>query len=347
MELYQVKYFLALCETLNFTRAAENCNVSQPSLTRAIQNLENELGGQLFHRERQRTHLTELGRLMQPYLGQMFVQAEAAKARAKDFGKLIDAPLGVGVMCTIGPTKLLGLFSAFQSRHQGVEISLIDARAKVLSEKLMAGELDVAIYGTPEGVEEAFHGLELFTERFVIGFGPGHPFEVQPTVRLQDLHRQRYLSRANCEFGEYMRAIVQARGIEPQRPYRSERDDWIQVMACAGLGFTFIPEFAVTVSGLLTRPLVDPEVWRTIHLVTVRGRPHSSAVGAFVRTAMAYKARHFVRGDHPSGDASEDEEPAADAASDDTAPDDTAPGDGSPEDASPNGPVSAGVVNGR
>ncbi len=48
MELYQVKYFLALCETLNFTRAANNCNVSQPSLTRAIQNLEGEFGGPLF-----------------------------------------------------------------------------------------------------------------------------------------------------------------------------------------------------------------------------------------------------------------------------------------------------------
>jgi DNA-binding transcriptional LysR family regulator len=291
MEFYQVRYFLALCETLNFTRAAEQCNVSQPSLTRAIQNLEAELGGPLFHRERQRTHLTELGKLMRPYLGQMFTQAEAAKARAKDFSKLIDAPLSVGVMCTIGPTKLLGLFSDFQSRHPGVEISLIDARAKVLSEKLAAGELDVAIYGTPEGIEDSFHGLELFGERFVIGFGPGHVFEPFDAVRLQDLHQQRYLSRVNCEFGDFMRAIAEERGIQPLRPYRSERDDWIQVMALAGLGFTFIPEYAVTVSGLLTRPLIEPEVARTVNLVTVRGRPHSTAVGAFVRTAMAYKAR--------------------------------------------------------
>jgi DNA-binding transcriptional LysR family regulator len=110
-------------------------------------------------------------------------------------------------------------------------------------------------------------------------------------VRLQDLHRQRYLSRVNCEFGEYMRAIADERGIEPIRPYRSERDDWIQAMACAGLGFTFIPEFAVTVTGLITRLLVEPEVSRTINLVTVRGRPHSTAVGAFVRTAMALKSR--------------------------------------------------------
>ena len=291
MELYQVRYFLSLCETLNFTRAAEKCNVSQPSLTRAIQNLESELGGPLFHRERQRTHLTDLGKLMHPYLEEMFGQAEAAKARAKDFSKLIDAPLGIGVMCTIGPTKLLELFRTFQSRYPGIEVSLIDAKASVLAEKLTAGEIDVAIFGTPDGVGDDFHTLELFNERFVIGFGPGHPFEPLPVVRLQDLHRQRYLSRVNCEFGEYMRAIADKRGIEPVRPYRSERDDWIQVMACAGLGFTFIPEFAVTVTGLLTRLLVEPEVSRTINLVTVRGRPHSTAVGAFVRTAMAFKSR--------------------------------------------------------
>ena len=61
MEMHQVRYFVALCETLNFTRAAEKCNVTQPSLTRAIKLLEDELGGPLFNRERNQTHLTELG----------------------------------------------------------------------------------------------------------------------------------------------------------------------------------------------------------------------------------------------------------------------------------------------
>ena len=63
MEMHQVRYFVALCETLNFTRAAEKCNVTQPSLTRAIKLLEDELGGPLFNRERNQTHLTELGQI--------------------------------------------------------------------------------------------------------------------------------------------------------------------------------------------------------------------------------------------------------------------------------------------
>ena len=70
MEFHQVRYFLALCTTLNFTRAAEACNVTQPALTRAIQRLEEEFGGPLFQRERSLTQLTELGRLMRPLMEQ-------------------------------------------------------------------------------------------------------------------------------------------------------------------------------------------------------------------------------------------------------------------------------------
>ena len=68
MEMHQVRYFLALSAQLNFARAAERCHVAQPSLTRAIKQLEDELGGALFHRERANTHLTELGRTLKPYL---------------------------------------------------------------------------------------------------------------------------------------------------------------------------------------------------------------------------------------------------------------------------------------
>src|SRR5579862_9438158 len=67
MEMHQIRYFLAVCDSLNFTRAAEACNVTQPALTRAIQKLEEELGSLLLHRERSRTHLTDFGQLMRPH----------------------------------------------------------------------------------------------------------------------------------------------------------------------------------------------------------------------------------------------------------------------------------------
>src|SRR5205814_5175644 len=96
MELFQVRYFLALAKTLNFTRAAEACNVTQPALTRAIQRLEEELGGPLFQRERNLTQLTELGRLMRPMLEQALAAAESAKQHAQRFRKAELASLRLG-----------------------------------------------------------------------------------------------------------------------------------------------------------------------------------------------------------------------------------------------------------
>ena len=82
MEIHQIRYFLSVCETLNFTRAAERCNVTQPALSRAIQKLEDELGGQLFRHERSLTHLTDLGHLMRPQLEQV-VEGEKAEVAAQ------------------------------------------------------------------------------------------------------------------------------------------------------------------------------------------------------------------------------------------------------------------------
>lgn len=290
MEPQEIRYFLALCDTLNFTRAAERCNVSQPALTRAIQHLEGKLGGQLVHRERGNTHLTELGRIMRPHFEQVAEQMEEARRRAQSVLKLKTATLTIGLMCTIGPHRLVDLFSNFLRTHKGVEIYLKDAPADALEEHLTQGNIDVAIFCRPGDLEDKFHTLPLYRERFVVAVGPGHPFERLNAVRIKDLHEQNYLSRANCEYQDHLRQIREnIGGIELKRPYTSERDDWIQCMVLAGLGFTYIPEFAVTIPGLITRPLIEPELYRTVSLVTVRGRPHSPAVGAFVREAKGYR----------------------------------------------------------
>ncbi|MBM3490710.1 MAG: LysR family transcriptional regulator [Alphaproteobacteria bacterium] len=289
MEMHQVRYFLALCETLNFTRAAERCNVSQPSLTRAIKGLEDEFGGPLFHRERNNTHLTELGRTMRPYLQQVWQQKEEAHSRARDFKNLKGGLLTLGLMCTLGPHRLVGLIQDYNRAFPGLDLQLRDATPDRLTAMLDEGELDVALFAQPETIDGRFHAIRLYDENFVIAFAAGHRFAELNAVRLKDLHGERYLSRVNCEFGDHMLRCYEEMGVQPVRPYRSERDDWIQSMALAGMGFNFIPQYSVTLEGLLTRPLVEPEIRRTVHLVTVRGRPHSPAVGAFVREAVRHK----------------------------------------------------------
>jgi DNA-binding transcriptional LysR family regulator len=85
MELHEIRYFLALGRSLNFTKAAQACHVSQPALTRAIRKLEDEFGGLLFCRERNNIRLTELGRLMVPHLQEASARIQAAKATAGRF----------------------------------------------------------------------------------------------------------------------------------------------------------------------------------------------------------------------------------------------------------------------
>ncbi|WP_421937759.1 LysR family transcriptional regulator [Phenylobacterium sp.] len=289
MEMQQVRYFLALARTLNFTRAAEQSNVSQPALTRAIQQLEHELGGPLFHRERANTHLSELGRMMLPYLEQIHAQTEAAKQQAKAIKKLDNVTLRIGAMCTIGPALISDLIVKFQIAHPNVDLEVVEEGSVELMDMLTKGDLNLALFGLPEPLDVRFHGLSLFQERFVIALPPNHPLAAHNVVRCSDTHEQPYVSRANCEIFDHARRQLRAHGVQWKKVFSSERDDWVQGMIKAGLGFGFFPELSVTDPGLVTRRLIDPEFVRTIMLVTVRGRPHSPAVGAFVQQARAFK----------------------------------------------------------
>src|SRR5689334_24985365 len=109
MEMHQIRYFLAVADELNFTRAAEKCNVTQPSLTRAIKLLEDELGGPLFHRERNNTHLTELGRRVEPHLRRVADAVSIAREEAGSFAKLAAPVLRLGVAQSISLSVVLDL----------------------------------------------------------------------------------------------------------------------------------------------------------------------------------------------------------------------------------------------
>src|SRR6185437_4924103 len=107
MELHQVRYFLALAGTLNFTRAAEQCNVTQPALTKGVQKLEQELGGPLVYRERQLTQLTDLGKEVLPILERTLASTEAARHRAREFQRREVAPLRIGLAPSISASLVL------------------------------------------------------------------------------------------------------------------------------------------------------------------------------------------------------------------------------------------------
>ncbi len=290
LQIHEIRYFLAVSDTLNFTRAAERCNVTQPALTRAIKSLEDKLGaGPLILRDRGNTRLTELGSMMRPHFEHMQSELESARTRAKDYARVVETSLRIGLMCTIGPARLVDFFSRFSQDYPDIDINLADGPVPVIEAKLENGELDGAIYACPDELDARFHGVPLFEERFVVAVPPLDPLAQQNSIRIPDLNQKHYLGRASCEFYDHLRRIrLEIGGIEFKRRYVSDRDDWVQAMVVAGLGFTYLPEFAVMMPGLVVRPLVDPEVRRTVQFVTMRGRQHSSAVGAFVRKLRSH-----------------------------------------------------------
>jgi DNA-binding transcriptional LysR family regulator len=286
MEMHQIRYFLSVAEELNFTRASEKCNVSQPSLSRAIKLLEEELGGPLFHRERSRTHLTELGRMVRPHLETVYDESRAVKRLSQDFANN-RTPLRLGIMSTISPAEIVDLIAAVKARLAGVELKMCDASAKDLRERLLAGDLDLVIYALPgEKPDASVHTIPLFREQMVIAIHRGHRLAKENAFPVRQLNGETYIHRMNCEFAGYADDILKEQGVTCTPTYWSERDDWTLAMVAAGLGFGFMPANVVNHPGVVGLPVIEPEFWRQVNLVSVRGRPHSPAVGAVVREAM-------------------------------------------------------------
>jgi len=274
MEMHQLRYFLAVCETMNFTRAAERCHVAQPSLTRAIQKLEEELGGPLFRRERSRTHLTDLGRLMQPHIQAAYDATVTARAEAESYRTLERAPIRLGVMSTIGPTRLVDFFARVRREIPSLDLDLREAAGTTLLDSLMNGDLDIALIGLPS-YPDRVDAMALFEE--------------MPAVPVSELAGEPYLKRLHCEFMDHFEALGGTADLDVSLRYSSEREDWVQAMVLAGMGSAIMPEYLPAIPGIATRVLVEPEVSRTVSLASVAGRRFSPAVAAFVNAA-----RHFA-----------------------------------------------------
>ena len=282
--MHQVRYFLAAAKAQSFTRAAELCHVSQPALTIAVKKLETRLQSPLFHREGRSLVLTEFARQILPNLEHIVSQAEAAEIAAKNFRLLKQVPVRIGVMSTIGPMRLACMLAAFEQECPGVDTTVRDGAPEALAAQLDADELDVAILNPLQGLGEGYGTQPLYTERTVVVLPPEHPLQERNAIRLRDLDGLPYVDRLSCEMREMVIGMCDNMGVKLYARFRSEREDWVQAMVMAKIGFAFMPEYSVVHPASIQRPLIDPVVERTISLITVRGRKHSPAVAAFIRS---------------------------------------------------------------
>lgn len=289
MELFQVRYFLALTKTLNFTRAADACNVSQPALTRAIQRLEDELGGPLLYRERSLTQLTELGRIMLPHLEATYMAAEAAAAQASAFKRREFAPLRVGLGTTVSAHLLTPVLRELEDRIEGFELSLVEGSSDELFGQMLDDELDAAVVVASDKMPERLNRWPLFDERYVVLFPPGHRFEKLDAVPVAALGDECVLlrGRRGGDHEEALNRLCMAAGIRPRSRHTGASEDHIQHMVGAGLGIAVSGAHQPSPVGILARPFADPAASRRIMVTAVAGRQHGPALALFLKLMRA------------------------------------------------------------
>src|SRR3954465_8794667 len=284
MELHQVRYFLALASTLNFTRAAEQCNVTQPALTKGVQKLEQELGGQLIYRERRLTQLTDLGKEVLPMLERTVASAETVRRRALDFQRKEVAPLKIGLAPSISASLVLDPIAEIAKFVPGLHLELREGAAEKLVELLLEGEISAAMGGDVQDIPARIDEWSLFEERYVAVLAPTHQLANRRSIGIDDLRQPVLLPRAGCDVALNIEQLY-----FPEEPpalgHCSGHDMHLQHMAAAGFGVILAPEHMPRLPTLKAIPLEGDPVSRKVRLLAVQGRRYSPALDAFVKVA--------------------------------------------------------------
>ncbi len=288
MDFNQVRYFLALADTLNFTRAAEQCYVSQPALTQAINRLETELGGDLIHRDGRYTELTELGRSLRGHFEQIDHTRHLVQSTAKAVTSGEVAELNIGVMCTIGPRVLSGMLDIFQMKHPMVSIVLHDVTPDSIPGLLLSGALDSVFCARHSPSHSQLRYIDLFDEEMVVAFPTGHAFSEQRAVTLQEIAKQRYVDRLHCEFRAEFLAFVDDQDLELDVVFRSQREDWIQSLIRDGMGVSIVPRYSLLRPELDHRPIIDPLLSRRVGLAVVEQDTTSPVLSMLIDQASRH-----------------------------------------------------------
>ncbi len=282
VELHQIKYFLALTKALNFTRAAEECNVSQPALSRAISQLEGELGAKLFRRERNLTHLTEFGKKVEPELRQCFDASLNAKSVARDFLKLGQAPLNIALSRSIEMDSLSTLLGELAVAYPKIEIRIVRGAPREIGERLKNGEAEIGITG-PLGYDwERIDAKKLYEQEFGLLLNMDNPLYLRNEIKLADLNHQRFLSRPFCTISEILVARLRELGPQTISKHEVPSIDDLPGLVLADFGIGIWPMTRRYNNRLSIVKIHDFDMTRPIYVHTVFGRKLSSAASAFI-----------------------------------------------------------------
>jgi LysR family transcriptional regulator, hydrogen peroxide-inducible genes activator len=289
MEIYQLRYFVNVAEAGNFTRAAEKSNISQPSLSQQILNLEEEVGKTLFHRLGRKVTLTEEGQILLEHARRIIGEADNALRELKE-----DSSRGHRVAVGAIPTVAHFFFPAVVAhcRANDVRIKLrsFEAFTAAIVSAVAEGELDWGVIAQAPG-DARLEVRRLYSEPLLVVLGEGHPLAAAPAVRFGDLRDENFIMLGDASS---LTALVRRLGgeneFEPRITHRCAQITTVKSLTAMGLGVSVLPRStrnATDPAGLVYRKFDGPTPSRDVLLIRHRRRHVSRGAQLFAEAAHA------------------------------------------------------------
>ncbi|MFN0114790.1 MAG: LysR family transcriptional regulator [Paracoccaceae bacterium] len=288
MELHQIRYFLALSKTLNFTKAAENCHVSQPALSRAISQLEVELGGELFRRERKLTHLTEFGQAILPALRECHEANLSAKELARRFHSGGHTPLAIALSHSVDISLLTPMLAELGVAFPNIEIKMVRGTAADIAERLKSGACEVAVSEPLSEQWDRIDAKRLFEQEFGLLISRGDRLALKNGIDIVDLSDVRLLGQPDSALTDLLQERLRELGIAKAKWLEVSLIDDIPDLVRANLGVGIWPSERKFDGDLLISHIRECPLTRWVQVYTVFGRQHSAAAKTLTSLLRAY-----------------------------------------------------------
>ncbi|WP_438447269.1 LysR family transcriptional regulator [Gorillibacterium sp. sgz5001074] len=241
MELRHLFTFIAVVEAGSFTRAANQLNYAQSSVTAQIQALETELGSALFDRLGSKTVLTEAGKRFLPYaqdLTRMHDRAKDAIRLQSDF----TGTLTIGAPESMAAFRLPNVIREYKKKYPAVNIILKPGLCWEMGDRLRSGELDMALFMDPESEDRDLNKITLVQEHMALIAAPDHPLTVRTLVEPQDLKEETILcTEPGCTYRALFERVLNAHGIHPNPSLEFWSIEAIKNCVMSGLGVALLP----------------------------------------------------------------------------------------------------------
>jgi LysR family transcriptional regulator, hydrogen peroxide-inducible genes activator len=273
MELHQLRYACAVADSGSFSRAAERCQIAQPSLSQQVLKLEEELGVKLFHRLGRGIRLTESGRAFLPHARNILDQVDVARASVALNNADVRGNVTLGAIPTIAPYLIPSYTAAFTKRFPDARLRIVEEITPVLIEGLRNLSIDFALLALPLRHKD----LELQpirTEPLLAALPEKHPLASNDSLSLNELRGESLvmLRDGHC-FRDLSLSICRSANISPNIAFESGQFSSILGMVAAGIGLSLVPEMAVDQhAGCRYVRLKETRAVRTIVLASLRGR---------------------------------------------------------------------------